>query len=620
MPEHFDSVFTPGARSADAASRSKFQKALSGCLVLRVERYELKPVLDAQGRPLLAPKKDAEGRPVLGPDGQRVLVEQTEAVGVYGTTCCTGKKVYMRLSTEEELKADGYAKSVSNRNSINVIRLGASEVIVRGRRGEMADPGSLPPDQRPLWRCEGSTALRDARGGLRTTPDGYAEMRCRWISAYCNFQDKAGRQVDLLSHISTDKYATLSVSLRSDRDQYPSAVNYYGIFADSVKSSAQQRGVHFEEACRKAAQGIIEAWQQQGGKGQPEHFGRLAVTTWNPDMSLRFDFGGPQEAECQRRLVAFLADPKFQNVWKTDSQGIERERRSFCQPEFLVRLLNGKGEICGAARVRPWTFANRQRDLAAEGRSEEASLLGTPEGKAAWITALGRQPMSGGMEEIRGLDVLCGECSRVGQVYENTSTFGSQNDSQHESTIQQTRRMLRLALGHTQSILPRRGRLNIGCSQCFICYNADGIVNGFYQTSDAIRYRNAVLLGPKGETLACSPRFASELNEENRLRSDLAYALSVVHGQAQAQSQSQAQAQSKTQGQTQAQGQAQAQSQSQAQEQPVQPLRSEAPRPAEGQTPAPDACQTAPRPAPASPGEAAAPQSEPDDEGFRPGF
>ena len=105
MPAHFDSVFTPGARSADAASRSKFQKALSGCLVLRVERYELKSVLDAQGRPVLAPKKDAEGRPVLGPDGQRVLVEQMEAVGVYGTTCCTGKKIYMRLSTEEELKA-----------------------------------------------------------------------------------------------------------------------------------------------------------------------------------------------------------------------------------------------------------------------------------------------------------------------------------------------------------------------------------------------------------------------------------------------------------------------------------------------------------------------------------
>jgi hypothetical protein len=425
-------------------------------------------------------------------------------------------------------------------------------------------------------------------------------MRCRWITAYCNFQDKAGRQVDLLSHISTDKYATLSVSLRSDRDQYPSAVNYYGIFADSVKSSAQQQGVHFEEACRKAAQGIVEAWQQQGGKGQPEHFGRLAVTTWNPDMSLRFDFGDPQEAECQRRLAAFLADTKFQNVWKTDSQGLERERRSFCQPEFLVRLLNGKGEICGAARVRPWTFANRQRDLAAEGRSEEASLLGTPEGKAAWIPALGRQPVSGGMEEIRGLDVLCGECSRVGQVYENTSAFGSQNGSQHESTIQQTRRMLRLALGHTQSILPRRGRLSIGCSQCFICYNADGIVNGFYQTSDAIRYRNAVLLGPKGESLACSPRFASELKEENHLRCDLAYALSVVHGQAQ--------------------DQTQAQFKSQAQEQPVQPLRSEADRPAEGQAPAPDACQASPRPAPASPGETAAPQSEPDDEGFRPGF
>ena len=105
MPVHYDSVFTPGVRAADAISRPRPRNDRPGCIVLRVERYELKPVLDAQGRPMLAPQKDAEGRCVLAPDGQRLLVPQQEAVGVYGTASCSGEKIYMRLSTDEELKA-----------------------------------------------------------------------------------------------------------------------------------------------------------------------------------------------------------------------------------------------------------------------------------------------------------------------------------------------------------------------------------------------------------------------------------------------------------------------------------------------------------------------------------
>ena len=558
MPVHYDSVFTPGARVADASSRPRPRNDRPGCIVLRVERYELKPVLDAQGRPMLAPQKDAEGRCVLAPDGQRLLVPQQEAVGVYGTASCSGEKIYMRLSTDEELKADGYAKGASaNRHSINVIRLGAAEGIVRGRRGEMADPALLAPDQRPYWRCDKATFLRDARGEPLMTSDGYTQMRCSWISAYCNYRDKADRQVDMLSHISADKYATLTVSLRSDRGASPSAVNYYGLFADTLKDCAQRGVKRFSDACWEASHAIVKAWQRQAGKGQPEHFGRLAVTIWDPGFSLRFDLGSPQEKECAQRLAAWLANPKFENIWKTDSQGIERELPSFCQPELLVRLLNASGEVCGAARVRPWSFDVQQRCLAASGQTELAQQLATPEGKASWIIALGQQEKLGSGEEVRGLDVLCGESSRVSRVFENTSYFGSSSGPSLENAISQSRRMISLALCHTQNILPRRSRQHIGCSQCFISRTREGIVAGLFQTRDAVRNRNAVLLGPNGASLACSHRFASDLMAENHLREDLAYALSPAQAQAQNQAQVQGQAQALIQAQSQNQNQSQ---------------------------------------------------------------
>ena len=117
--------------------------------------------------------------------------------------------------------------------------------------------------------------------------------------------------------------------------------------------------------------------------------------------------------------------------------------------------------------------------------------------------------------------------------------------------------MISLALCHTQNILPRRSRQHIGCSQCFISRTREGIVAGLFQTRDAVRNRNAVLLGPNGASLACSHRFASDLMAENHLREDLAYALSQAQAQAQKQAQVQGQAQALIQAQSQNQNQSQ---------------------------------------------------------------
>ncbi|MBR6467824.1 MAG: hypothetical protein IKT16_06690, partial [Desulfovibrio sp.] len=265
--------------------------------------------------------------------------------------------------------------------------------------------------------------------------------------------------------------------------------------------------------------------------------------------------------------------------------------------------------------------------------AELARQLATPEGKANWIIALGQQEKLGSGEEVRGLDVLCGESSRVSRVFENTSAFGSSSGPSLENSISQSKRMISLALCHTQNILPRRSRQNIGCSQCFISRTREGIVAGLFQTRDAVRYRNAVLLGPNGAALACSHRFASDLMAENHLREDLAYALSQAQAQAsqtQVHEQAQFQAQNQNQSQAQAQNQTAPQAAGQAQAKPRQANQtSQQGQPAQAGTRQQDAWQEAarqqdPRQEAArqvQASQASAPFPEPDDdEGSRPRF
>ena len=558
MAVHLDSLLPHGARPAAAGSSPSAPNDRHGYLVLRVERYELRPVLDAQGRPLRAPKKDAGGRPLLDGSGQPVLVDQQEAVGVYGTASCSGEKIYMRLSTDEEVKADGNPKGVSsNRHSVNVIRLGAAEGIERGRRGEMADPSRLAPEERPFWRCDKSRFVCDAKGEPLETPDGYKQMRCHWLTAYCNYRDKAGREVDMLSQISSDRYATVSVSLRDGRGDAPSSVNYYGIFADTVRACAQQPGKRFSDACWEAAGAITQAWMKAAGAGKAEHFGRLAVTAWNPDDAVRFAYGTGDEQASQKRLAAWLASPKFKDAWQTDNQGIERLRRSFCQPEILARLLNAEGEVCGAVRVRSWNFDKLARGLEAEGDAEGARALSEPGGRAAWILDIGRRVTLDSGEKVCGMDLLCGECSRASRVLENPNAFGSSGGSHLGIMAMQTQRMIYHALSHSMPIQPGRRRESIGCSQPFITRNREGIVNGFFLTRDACRYRSAVLLGPGGSSLACSAPYAEELMAEKRLRGDLAAACAPVQDVPQSGA-APVQAEGEAQGQIQVQAQGQA--------------------------------------------------------------
>lgn len=158
----------------------------NAALAVRMLRYERVPVLDKQtGRPQEGPVM-VGGKPLRNPDGSVRTGPVGTISGFYGETLCSHEKVFMRLSTDQEERADGSATGVSpNRHDLSVMVYAATPGIRRGRYGELVDIESLPDAEKPVMFCQRVVPLRDPRsGGPVLAGDG--SLKCRGAGSPCS--------------------------------------------------------------------------------------------------------------------------------------------------------------------------------------------------------------------------------------------------------------------------------------------------------------------------------------------------------------------------------------------------------------------------------------------------
>ena len=397
----------------------------NAALAVRMLRYERVPVLDKQtGRPQEGPVM-VGGKPLRNPDGSVRTGPVGTISGFYGETLCSHEKVFMRLSTDQEERADGSATGVSpNRHDLSVMVYAATPGIRRGRYGELVDIESLPDAEKPVMFCQRVVPLRDPRsGGPVLAGDGSLKCRAGWFTVLGNFKNEEGAEVRQLDHMTADRVSSVSMVLDA---------KWFAAVRESLRESCAAGIQSYGKAASLAARDVMEKFTGEAAKAaetdgsQPSSLGRLSVTSWYPERHIRV-LNGEGKEEARRTLEAWLADPKFQKRLVQGPDGMPTERDSPVAPDMIVRLLNEKGEAAGAVRLSSWLL-NRVAEAEAKGQNDPGAAmarLATPAGRAEWIMdILGKVSVTSG-EKLAGFDVLTGESCRVSRSFTQPGAFGT---------------------------------------------------------------------------------------------------------------------------------------------------------------------------------------------------
>lgn len=348
MPSRIDIPLTGSApRSGSAGLDGDVPR--NAALAVRMLRYERVPVPDKQtGRPQEGPVM-VGGRPLRNPDGSVRTGPVGTITGFYGETLCSHEKVFMRLSTDQEERADGSATGVSpNRHDLNVMVYAATPGIRRGRYGELVDIESLPDREKPVMFCQRVVPLRDPRsGGPVCAEDGSLKCRAGWFTVLGNFKNEAGAEVRQLDHMTAERVSSVSMVLDA---------KWFAAIRESLRESCAANIQSYGRAASLAARSVMEKFTGEAAKAaeadgsQPSSLGRLSVTAWYPERHIRV-LNGEGKEEARRTLEAWLAEPKFQKRLVQGPDGMPAERDSPVSPDMIIRLLNEKGEAAGAIRL-----------------------------------------------------------------------------------------------------------------------------------------------------------------------------------------------------------------------------------------------------------------------------
>ena len=297
----------------------------NAALAVRMLRYERVPVLDKQtGRPQEGPVM-VGGKPLRNPDGSVRTGPVGTISGFYGETLCSHEKVFMRLSTDQEERADGSATGVSpNRHDLSVMVYAATPGIRRGRYGELVDIESLPDAEKPVMFCQRVVPLRDPRsGGPVLAGDGSLKCRAGWFTVLGNFKNEEGAEVRQLDHMTADRVSSVSMVLDA---------KWFAAVRESLRESCAAGIQSYGKAASLAARDVMEKFTGEAAKAaetdgsQPSSLGRLSVTSWYPERHIRVLKGEGKE-EARRTLEAWLADPKFQKRLVQGPDGMPRQPR-----------------------------------------------------------------------------------------------------------------------------------------------------------------------------------------------------------------------------------------------------------------------------------------------------
>ncbi len=446
----------------------------NAALAVRMLRYERVPVLDKQtGRPQEGPVM-VGGKPLRNPDGSVRTGPVGTISGFYGETLCSHEKVFMRLSTDQEERADGSATGVSpNRHDLSVMVYAATPGIRRGRYGELVDIESLPDAEKPVMFCQRVVPLRDPRsGGPVLAGDGSLKCRAGWFTVLGNFKNEEGAEVRQLDHMTADRVSSVSMVLDA---------KWFAAVRESLRESCAAGIQSYGKAASLAARDVMEKFTGEAAKAaetdgsQPSSLGRLSVTSWYPERHIRV-LNGEGKEEARRTLEAWLADPKFQKRLVQGPDGMPTERDSPVAPDMIVRLLNEKGEAAGAVRLSSWLL-NRVAEAEAKGQNDPGAAmarLATPAGRAEWIMdILGKVSVTSG-EKLAGFDVLTGESCRVSRSFTQPGAFGTGYGGRR--VLHQTGELLYRALLHTHSPFPGQEYIfsansityNISCTKLMV--------------------------------------------------------------------------------------------------------------------------------------------------------
>ena len=452
----------------------------NAALAVRMLRYERVPVLDKQtGRPQEGPVM-VGGKPLRNPDGSVRTGPVGTISGFYGETLCSHEKVFMRLSTDQEERADGSATGVSpNRHDLSVMVYAATPGIRRGRYGELVDIESLPDAEKPVMFCQRVVPLRDPRsGGPVLAGDGSLKCRAGWFTVLGNFKNEEGAEVRQLDHMTADRVSSVNMVLDA---------KWFAAVRESLRESCAAGIQSYGKAASLAARDVMEKFTGEAAKtaetdgSQPSSLGRLSVTSWYPERHIRV-LNGEGKEEARRTLEAWLADPKFQKRLVQGPDGMPTERDSPVAPDMIVRLLNEKGEAAGAVRLSSWLL---NRVAEAEGQNDPGAAmarLATPAGRAEWsMDILSKVSVTSG-EKLAGFDVLTGESCRVSRSFTQPGAFGTGYGGRR--VLHQTGELLYRALLHTHSPFPGQERQEITGGQYLVTRNQDDIVTGFHRLHD----------------------------------------------------------------------------------------------------------------------------------------
>lgn len=483
----------------------------NAALAVRMLRYERVPVLDKQtGRPQEGPVM-VGGKPLRNPDGSVRTGPVGTISGFYGETLCSHEKVFMRLSTDQEERADGSATGVSpNRHDLSVMVYAATPGIRRGRYGELVDIESLPDAEKPVMFCQRVVPLRDPRsGGPVLAGDGSLKCRAGWFTVLGNFKNEEGAEVRQLDHMTADRVSSVSMVLDA---------KWFAAVRESLRESCAAGIQSYGKAASLAARDVMEKFTGEAAKAaetdgsQPSSLGRLSVTSWYPERHIRV-LNGEGKEEARRTLEAWLADPKFQKRLVQGPDGMPTERDSPVAPDMIVRLLNEKGEAAGAVRLSSWLL-NRVAEAEAKGQNDPGAAmarLATPAGRAEWIMdILGKVSVTSG-EKLAGFDVLTGESCRVSRSFTQPGAFGTGYGGRR--VLHQTGELLYRALLHTHSPFPGQERQEITGGQYLVTRNQDDIVTGFHRLHDGRTSVPVTLMTGNG-ALPASAAFQEELDRE----------------------------------------------------------------------------------------------------------
>ncbi len=446
------------------------------------------------------------------------LEEEPEGLvpaAIWGTSLCSGERVFMRLTTEEE-ELEDYGRGVlPTRRSVDALCEYCPTLYKAAH---------LAPERRPVLRCDrvrvcrlasGEPALHVRYDDLEDAP--WTAMRCSWITPYGPYLSSEGEQINPREHMETKRYSTVNLSLHGGRNGGP---NYYGIYTDALRKAVAAGETSMGRVCAAAAESIVTAWEQERERNPDTRVGTMSLTTWYPEESFRFDLEDRQHIG-RRSLVTWLSDDVFAPRVLDKASG--QYFPGSVSPECVLRFLNAKGEVCGVYRVRSNIFNFLPEWAERAGRQEEKGFWFTPQGRAAFVLeemvlGLDRDFME--RHGIDTVDILPGRVYRMEKSVlapepapETETGTGQAGGGIARGDRYRMRNMIWLGLMHGHNPLGEP-RQNLGCAQAFVPRTAADYVLSWYSLYDGSPYHNACLLMPAGEHLDPSPAYAAELKHE----------------------------------------------------------------------------------------------------------